>query len=260
MILTYLNYIKENLSSDKYNGIIDYTYLKSNTTLDKIKEMCQAAQDNKFYSVCVMPEYVSDAYGFLDDDSVKICTVINFPHGKNKSEQNIKDVNAAISDGADEIDFVVDYDQIKKASVLENILMSKINGKELTDDEVKEEQDLIDSMYDKVQNKLNDVATICHRNSVILKVILETGELTLEQIKKLCLICDQVGVDYVMTSTGTREKGAELSKVAYLRKILPEYVKIKVSGGIRTMQDVEKFYPYADRIGTSTLLKDIQPK
>jgi len=265
MVYNYQEFLKENSEEkdkggNKYSDIIDFTFLKDNTTLDKVKEMCQIAQDNKYYSVCVMPKYVSDAYGFLENDDVKIVTVINFPDGKNKSEMNIKDTSDAISDGVDEIDFVIDYTEIKEATVLEEILNSKVNSKELDKNEIKEEQEEIDNKYEKIESKIRDVSSICHRNGIVLKVVLETGELTMEQIKKACEICDRAGVDFVMTSTGMKEKGAELDKVAYMRKVLPEYIKIKVSGGIRSIQDVEKYYKYIDRVGTSVVLKDIPSK
>ncbi len=257
MLYNYSQYLKENILNNNYNNMVDYTFLKVDTTLDRIREMCKTAQENKYYSVCVMPDFVSDAYGFLEDDDIKIVTVINYPEGKNKSEQNIKDITTAISEGADEIDFVLDYNLLKQASVLEDILDSKVNSGDVKSDEVSEEQDKIDRMYQKIEDKVKDVSAICHKNSIVIKCIIESGELTLDQIRKACSICDRAGVDYVMTSTGVSEKGAELDKVIFMRKILPEYIKIKVSGGIRTTQDVDKFYKYADRFGTSVILKTI---
>jgi deoxyribose-phosphate aldolase len=258
MIKKYKNFLNEEADKNisKYNNMIDFTYLKNDTSVDKIKEICDIAQENNFYSVCVDPKYVSDAYGFLEDEKIRICTVINFPDGQNKSEQNIKDVTTAISDGVDEIDFVLNYKTLKEATVLEDILKSKINDKNSSKEEIKEEQEDLDNKYDKIEKSLLDVADICHRNSIIFKVIIESGMLTIQEIKKACEICDRGGADFVMTSTGTKEIGAEVDKVKYMRKILPEYIKIKVSGGIRNVKDIEKFYDYADRFGTSTIIKE----
>lgn len=258
MLKKYNNFIFEEAEKKigKYNNMIDFTYLKDDSSVDKIKEICDIAQENKFYSICVTPNYVSDAYGFLEDENIKICTVINYPEGKNKTEQNIKDVSIAISDGVDEVDFVLNYKEIKEATVLEDILKSKMSDKESTKEEIQEEKDDLDNKYEKIENSLIDIADVCHRNGIIFKVIIETGLLTMQEIKKACELCDRGGADFVMTSTGTKEIGAELDKVKYMRKVLPEYIKIKVSGGIRTISDVEKFYDYADRFGTSTILKE----
>ena len=259
MIYKFNDFLNENTNSvDKYNSIIDYTYLKKNTSIDKIKEVCEIAKENNFHSVCVYPEYVSDVYGFLEDNNIKISTVINYPDGKNKSEQNIKDVLTVISEGVDEIDFVMDYKILKETTILEDILKSKISRNELTKDEIKENQDDIKDKYEKIENSILDISNICTKNGILLKIIIESGELSYEQIRKACEICSRVGVDYVMTSTGTKNIGAELEKVKQIRKHLPEFIKIKVSGGIRTIQDAEKFYPYVDRIGTSVILKDIK--
>ena len=265
MLYNYQDYIKESkdpkddkAKGTKYSDITDFTFLKENTTMDKLKEMCKTAQENGYYAVCVMPEYISDVYGLLENDDIKIVTVVNYPEGKNKSEQNLEEVSTAISEGVDEIDFVIDYAQIKEASVLEEILNSKVNSKELDKKGEAEEKENIKEKYDKIEGRISEVSSICHRNGIVLKVILETGELTIEQIKKACEICDRAGVDFVMTSTGTKEKGAELEKVKYMRKVLPEYIKIKVSGGIRTVQNADEFFEYADRFGTSSVLKDIQ--
>lgn len=248
---------KKDTNLTKYSDIITFTYLKPDSTVDRIKEICKTAEENNFYAVCVNPDFVSDAYGFLEENDVKICTVINYPKGNNKNEQNIKDVTKAISEGTDEIAFVIDYKEIKDVSVLEDMLKSHLNDKEYDKSEIDSEKEDIQNKYNNVEKKIQNVTEICHKNSINIKVIIESGELSYEQIKKVCEICDRCGVDYIMTSTGTTQIGAELDKVKYIRKILPDYMKIEVSGGIRSIQDAEKFYPYVDRISTSVVLKKL---
>jgi deoxyribose-phosphate aldolase len=80
--------------------------------------------------------------------------------------------------------------------------------------------------------------------------------LNLEQIKKACEICSRNGADFIMTSTGTKNNSLEFDKVEYIRNNIPEYMKIKIAGGIRTLQDVEKYYKLIDRVGTSVILKN----
>jgi len=221
--------------NNKYNKIIDFTYLKNDVTVDKIKEVCEIAKKYNFYSVCVKPEYVSYSKQFLMDSDIKVVTVISFPKGNDKTKDKISQIEDSIIYGVDEIDMVMDYKLLKSLS-------------KITDSEKYEQKINI------IKNELFSVARLCHGiNSVILKIIIETGDLTLEQIKLSCDICVETGVDYVMTSTGLSKNGAEESKVRFMRKILPDSIKIKASGGIRTLNDIEKFVNNgADRIGTSS--------
>jgi deoxyribose-phosphate aldolase len=245
---------KEEEKLDKYNDMIEYTYLKEDINLDKIKELCQIAQEKGYYSICILPHYVSEAYAFLEEDEIKISTVVNHPSGENKSEKNIKEALEVISEGAEIINFVIDYKVLKEAKVLENILSSNIKKNELSKEEIKDEQDTIQSMYDKIELKITDVAEICTKNGVVLRVIIEAGELTTDEIKKACELCDVGGAECIMTSTGNM-KGVDLSKVKYIREILPEHIKIILSGGIRNISQVEEYYDYIDLIATSTVLK-----
>lgn len=234
MINKYFNYLNENLSNN-YNRLIDYTYLKTDTNIDKIKQICNEAKEFKFYSVCIRPEFVSYAKEFLRDSNVKVCTVISFPEGTDKPIMKYRESERCIIDGADEIDMVMNYKLLKKAS--------KIEDEEERNDELE-----------IIRKEISDIARLCHGiNSVTLKVIIESGELTLEQTKLACDICVESGTDFVKTSTGYAKIGAEEDKVKFMRRMLPDSVKIKASGGIRTPEDIQRFVKAgADRIGTSS--------
>lgn len=224
---------KTNLS--KYNKIIDYTFLREDSNIDNIENVCKEAKENSFYSVCIRPQFVSYAYNFLDDSDIKTCTVISFPNGTDKTQDKVTETQKAISNGADEIDMVMNWKLLKKWSLESDLEIKK---------------DIEEKLYIDIR-KISD---ICHgSNSVILKVIIESGELTMDEIKKACDLCVKAGSDYVKTSTGYATRGAEIDKVKFMRSILPDYVKIKASGGIRTFQDIQNFVlAGADRIGTSS--------
>jgi len=235
MIKRFNSFINENKNNKgKYNQIIDYTYLKMDANVDRIKQICNEAKEFGFYSVCIKPDWVSYAKEFLKDSNVKVCTVISFPGGTDKTNDKLKESERVIIDGADEIDVVMNYKLLKKATN--------------ADDEKRKD------MIDKIKNEITKIARLCHGiNSVILKVIIESGELTLEQTKLACEICVEAGVDFVKTSTGFTKKGAEIDKVKFMRKILPDRIKIKASGGIRTLEDIQRFVQAgADRVGTSS--------
>jgi deoxyribose-phosphate aldolase len=218
----------------RYNKIIDYTYLREDANIDKIKEVCQQAKENQFYSVCIRPDFVSYAVNFLEGSNVKVCTVVSFPKGENKTQEKVVETQKAISTGADEIDMVMNWKLLIKASKEDNPEKKKDMEKRVLDD-------------------IRKVANVCHgADSVILKVIIESGELTLELVKKACEFCVTAGVDFVKTSTGYL-RGAELDKIRFMRSILPDHIKIKASGGIRTLGEIESFVNAgADRIGTSS--------
>lgn len=232
MMKNYFEFINENKNLYKYSKIIDYTYLRNDTNIEKIRQICNDAIKYNFYSVCIKSEFVSYAKEFLKNSDVKICTVISFPDGIDKSTEKLRDTEKSIINGADEIDLVMNYKLLKKSLKL--------------DDAEK------DNKIKIITKELSDIARICHNiNSVILKIIIETGELTLDQIKIACDICVNAGVDYIKTSTGFK-KGAEIEKVKFMRKILPDFIKIKASGGIRTLDDIKRFVNAgADRVGTS---------
>jgi deoxyribose-phosphate aldolase len=85
-----------------------------------------------------------------------------------------------------------------------------------------------------------------------LKVIFETGYLAEEHVRRLCEVCGELGVDFVKTSTGFGPRGASVEDVALMRGCSPPAVKVKASGGIRTLVDVQTLLDAgADRIGTS---------
>jgi deoxyribose-phosphate aldolase len=250
MIKRFYKFISENLDNPqviakpkpkggpdpkRYNQIIDYTYLREDANIDKIEEICRQAKENGYYSVCIRPDFVSYAVNFLEGSNVKVCTVISFHEGTDKTQEKVVETEKSIANGADEIDMVMNWKLLQKWA------------KE-SDDEKK--KDIEQKVYDDIRK----VADVCHgSDSVILKVIIESGELTLEQVKKACELCTKAGVDFVKTSTGYASKGAEIDKVRFMRSILPDHIKIKASGGIRTLQDIETFVNAgADRVGTSS--------
>lgn len=239
MIHNFKEFTKIYESKSNFNKLIDYTYLKNNATTDNIKQLCDDAEDNNYYSVCVMPDFVSTAKIFLDKSDVKVCTVISFPNGDDKTNSKVRETIKAITDGADEIDMVMNYNLLKKLSVE-------------TDEEYKD-------IYEDILDDIKSVARVCHKDGVLLKVIIELDNLNYHQIKLACDICVDAGADYVKTSTGTSKSSIsfeeKIEKIKYMRKILPDYMKIKISGGIRTKDQIQQALPYVDRIGTSIIIE-----
>jgi deoxyribose-phosphate aldolase len=171
-------------------------------------------------------EYLSDVKIFIDNKPIKLSVAINFPEGKGKHKDMMKLIHQAIVEGVNEIDYCINY----------KIFNTKPEKQEI--------------LFDKLIEELEVISNLCHKNSVILKIIIDINNLTLQQIKKLADILIQIGADYIQTSTANK---TDIKKLKYLRSILPGNIKIKVAGEISTIDHVKSYNGYADRIGTSRI-------
>ena len=200
---------------------IDHTILKADCTPEEIVQLCHEALENGFAAVCVPPYYIKQAVNILEDSMVSVATVIGFPMGYSNTPSKVEEIKRAIDEGIDEVDVVINIAAVK------------------------------DGNWNFVKNDINSTTTAGHLKGKIVKIILETSLLTGEEIHKLCEICSEIGVNYVKNSTGFNG-GATTEVIAMLRHLLPENIKIKAAGGIRTREDAEKLIAAgADRIGTS---------
>lgn len=248
----FLNKMNESLDSDLV-GKIDYTLLAPSATEDDIVELCEKAKVLGVKSVCVLPKMVRVAAEVLEDSKVLVCTVVSFPHGTDTPEQKLAETKECIANGASEIDMVLNYPKLKQ-------MVSEIPD-EITDDEEMEYHNQLDDLIDEVAMLVDE----CHKRRnkigepITLKVIVESGLLDEIETEEATHICLEAGADFIKTSTGMVAVGAELNKVKIMKDIIDrdsktyhdrdDIMKIKASGGIRTMADLQKFAPYVDRFG-----------
>lgn len=201
---------------------IDHTLLKPTATLKEIEQLCAEARKYSFAAVCVPPLFVKAAKGFLTGSQVKTATVIGFPFGYSVAEAKLAEIIMAIVDGADELDMVI------------NIAAIKNND------------------WQYLAGELNAILPVVRTRQKVIKIIIETGVLTDDEIIKCCDIYGAAGVDFMKTSTGYAEKGASVHAVSLMRKHLADNVKIKASGGIKTYSFAKELIDAgADRIGCS---------
>jgi deoxyribose-phosphate aldolase len=199
---------------------IDHTYLKPDTSPEKITQLCEEAKRYNFASVCINPSYVPLAVKLLKGTPVKITTVIGFPLGATTSTAKAMETRDAIANGADEIDMVMNIGALKAKN------------------------------YDLVKKDIRAVVNAA--NGKIVKVILETALLTQEEKIKACQLAKEAGADFVKTSTGFGGGGATVADIALMRRIVGPLMGIKASGGIRTLEDVQAMIKAgATRIGAS---------
>ena len=185
------------------NKYIDHTILKPTCLVSDIEKLCAEAKQYDFAAVCVPPNFVKLAKEKLAGSTVQVATVIGFPFGYSATEAKIAEIILAMVDGADELDVVANISAIK-------------NGD-----------------WSAIADEINHIMPIIRSKGKVIKIIIESGVLTDDEIIKCCDIYGIAGIDYLKTSTGYAEKGASVEAVKLFRKHLPDQVQIKASGGIR---------------------------
>ena len=213
------------ITKEKMASLIDHTLLKPDATNNDISRLCREATKYNLWSVCVNPYYVPLAARILQDTPVKVCSVVGFPLGANTTEVKASEAKKAISDGANEIDMVINIGALKSG-----------------DEEV-------------VKQDIKSVVKqgILAQRKTIVKVIIETGLLTDKEKAMACQITKDLGANFVKTSTGINTRGATVHDVKFIRNIVGPEFGIKASGGIRTYEDAVKLIEAgATRIGTSS--------
>ncbi len=211
------------------NSYIDHTILKPTTTLAEIQNLCAEAIQYQFAAVCIPPLFVKTAKEILKNSGIKVATVIGFPFGYSAIEAKVAEIVLAIIDEADELDMVVNISAIKNND------------------------------WNFIASEINTIMPIVKSKNKLIKVIIESGILTDDEIIKCCDIYGVAGVDFIKTSTGYAEKGATVHAVKLIRAHLTDQVKIKASGGIKTYQFAKELIEAgAARLGCSNSVKIVK--
>ena len=201
----------------------DHTLLSPTATWDDIRALCDDGIRFGTASVCIPASYVRQAKLYVGG-KLPICTVIGFPNGYDTTAAKCFMAMDAVSNGADEVDMVVDLGWVK------------------------------DGRFDELRDQIASVKAAC--GDKILKVIIETCLLTEEEKIQMCHVVSVSGADYIKTSTGFSTGGATFDDVALMAKYVAPHVKIKAAGGIASLEDAQKFLELgAHRLGTSRIVK-----
>lgn len=184
-------------------SFIDHTILRPTTTPADVDTLCAEAVEYGFAAVCLPPYYVRDAARLLRQQLPKVATVIGFPFGYSHCKAKLAEAAQAIEDGADELDMVI------------NLAALRSN----------------DLAY--LESEIEAIVSLTKQQGRVLKVIIESGILSREEIIRCCNLYSQFPVDFLKTSTGYAEQGATVEAVQIMRQHLPGTIQIKASGGIR---------------------------
>lgn len=182
---------------------IDHAVLKPNFTDGDVKKHAQMCIARGVKSMCVRPCDVALASQCLAGSKVLVSAVIGFPHGHHRPEVKALEAELAIRDGAGELDMVMNI------------------GKFLGGD------------YDAVRRDIAAVVAVAKPKGALVKVIQESGYLTLEQVALACRISQEAGADFVKTSTGFGPGSATPEIIDVMLTTVGGRLGVKPSGGIR---------------------------
>ena len=209
--------------------LIDHTLLRPDATANDIRQVCAEAREYGFASVCVNPYWVPLVAAELAGSEVKVCTVVGFPLGASTTRIKVAETEEAVGAGAREIDMVLNIGELRGGN------------------------------HDAVREDIRAVVAAAHQGAAIVKVILETALLNDEQKAAACTLAKLAGAEFVKTSTGFSTHGATVHDVALMRNAAGPEMGVKASGGIRTLEDLEKMVAAgATRIGASASVKIVE--
>lgn len=235
---------------------LDSTYLKTpqqsglsdSETLVRVRKLAEEAIAHHFYAVMVRPDYVRSLRMLIDEENadLKLGTVIDFPEGKGSVEEKLKEARAAIVNGADELDFVVDFNAYKKGKI------------------------------EKVKEEIEVCSQLVLRLDKLIKWIIETAALTDAEIAGLTHLIKEIVVEklnkfpvenvFVKSSTGffqtpNGEPNGANERVIEIMLKNAGPLPVKASGGVKSFQDAEKMIKKGvKRIGTSSALEIVTHK
>ncbi len=210
------------MASDSLASLIDHTLLKPEAGPAQIEALCAEANTYRVAAICVSPSRLPLVDGWLDA-GIDICTVIGFPSGAHQAAAKAAEAALAIESGANEVDMVIDLGQAKSGD------------------------------WSGVEAGIALVRRVAPAE-ITLKVIIESGALTDEEIVAACRAAESAGADFVKTSTGFHPSGgATLAAVELMAATVGGRLGVKASGGIRDYETAAAMVAAgATRLGTSS--------
>jgi len=199
---------------------IDYSLLRPEATYSEVRKACGEAKKFGFHAVCVFSQHVGLARKALGKSNVKTVATIGYPHGNSTINAKAQEAYDACAAGAQEIDMVMSITAFKSRD------------------------------YAYVEKEVATVAEEVHARGALLKVIIETGYLTQQEIAAAAKLVERGGADFVKTCTGYGPRGVTVEDVKTIKQATR--LPVKASAGIRTAaQALALIKAGASRIGTS---------
>lgn len=184
---------------------IDHSLLRPELDDAFVEAGCRLAATYDVASVCVPPAHVRRAAALLAGTDVAVGTVVGFPHGYCTTETKVAETRQALSDGATEIDMVLQIGALR-------------SGRDAD-----------------VQADIAAVVEVAHAAGAIVKVIFENAYLTDDEKVRACRATEAAGADFVKTSTGFAPSGATHDDLRLMRANTSSHIGVKAAGGVRTL-------------------------
>jgi len=204
------------------NRYLDHAVLVPQMPREEAVTLIQLGIDYQVRTVCVRPCDIDLAVAMCRGTQTGVSCGLGFPHGTTCPESKAAEAALYCEKGVDEIDMVANYGWIRSG------------------------------LWDDVRRDIKGVVDVAHAKNVLVKVIFETAQLTLEQVAKATEICIEAGADFVKTSTGFNGEGATEEVVACMLKTASGRIQVKPSGGIRDAERAKLFVEMgAHRLGVN---------
>lgn len=202
--------------------IIDHTILKPNATESDVRRVCREACTYRFAAVVVPPCYVPTAVRETGGKGIPVCSVVSFPFGWDTSDEKLRQTEALLRQGVDEVDVVMNVSRFVAGD------------------------------HELVRKEAAGIKALCGGN-ILVKLIIETACLDPSQIATAASFGVEAGVDYIKTGTGYSSRGATVEDVHLIKSAVGDRAGIKAAGGIRTRTQAESLVSAgATRLGCST--------
>ncbi len=204
----------------EYNRYLDHAVLKPEMTQEESRLAIQLGIDYKVKTVCVRPCDIDMAAAMCQGTETEVSCVLSFPHGTSPSQIKAAEAQLYIQKGAHEIDMVANYGYIRS------------------------------KLWDEVEKDIRAVSEVTRNAGILLKVILETSQLTVDEITQATECAIRAEADFVKTSTGFYGAGATPEAVEAMVKAARGRIQVKASGGIRNAEQAKLFLDLgASRLG-----------
>ena len=218
------------LTKEQLAKTIDQTLLNPVATPKDIIQLCENAKKSHFAAVVINPTHIVQANKILAGTDVKVCGVVGYPLGANTIETKVFEARDSAGKGAGELDIVINLGAVKAGN------------------------------YEYIERELGILVNVIRRDQIAefnrhinIKFIIETGILSRDEIKKVSVLIEKSGADFIKTSTGFGAKGVELDDVRLIREFVSRNIGVKASAGIRSFEDAQALIDAgATRLGTSS--------
>jgi len=224
------------LTREQLAKTIDQTLLRPTAKVSEVQGLCISAKRNHFAAVVINPSYITIAKRILFGSDVKICSVVGYPMGANTIETKVFEAKDNIKKGADELDVVINFGMVKSEN------------------------------YSYIEKEIGIITSVIRREQMAeynkhinIKIVIEAGAMEKNEIKKICKIVEELGADFIKTSTGFGARGVELDDVRLIREVVTRNIGVKAAGGIKNFKDAQALIDAgATRLGTSSGLNIIE--